>query len=106
MPKATAASIGKKRSLSDVDRVHACMGLTLICDKEQISKDLGERFVRTIGTLATNAEIESTASGFYCLPSITDGDPRVVLLMAPNNVYTTSPKIIKNNREKPQQKKK
>src|SRR3546814_9720972 len=57
MPKATAASIGKKRSLSAVDRVHAYMGLTRVCDKEQISKDLGEKFIRTIGTLVTKGEI-------------------------------------------------
>src|SRR3546814_11453465 len=76
MPKATAASIGKKRSLSAVDRVHAYMGLTRVCDKEQISKDLGEKFIRTIGTPVTKGEIASPASGIYCLPSIHDDDPR------------------------------
>src|SRR3546814_20957640 len=98
MPKATAASIGKKRSLSDVDRVHAYMGLTRVCDKEQISKDLGEKFVRTIGTLVTNGEIASPAPGIYCLPSIHDDDPRVVLLLAPKKVTPHSPK--KNKKQK------
>src|SRR3546814_8182506 len=99
MPKATAASIGKKRSLSAVDRVHAYMGLTRVCDKEQISKDLGEKFIRTIGTLVTKGEIASPASGIYCLPSIHDDDPRVVLLMAANKVSPTSPKIIEKDRK-------
>src|SRR3546814_14527275 len=104
MPKATAASIGKKRSLSAVDRVHAYMGLTRVCDKEQISKDLGEKFIRTIGTLVTKGEIASPASGIYCLPSIHDDDPRVVLLMAANKVSPTSPKIIEKRRAKAEEK--
>src|SRR3546814_7026909 len=80
------------------------MGLTRVCDKEQISKDLGEKFIRTIGTLVTKGEIASPASGIYCLPSIHDDDPRVVLLMAANKVSPTSPKIIEKRRAKAEEK--
>src|SRR3546814_8472311 len=80
------------------------MGLTRVCDKEQISKDLGEKFILTIGTLVTKGEIASPASGIYCLPSIHDDDPRVVLLMAANKVSPTSPKIIEKRRAKAEEK--
>lgn len=104
MPKLTAASIGTKHSMSDVDRVHAYMGVTRVCDRAQISRDLGEKFVRTIGKLVTKCEIASPAPGIYCLPSIHDDDPRVLLLMAANKVSPTSRKIIEKRRSKAEEK--
>lgn len=104
MPKPTASSIGKTRSLSAVDRVHAFMGITRVCDREQISKDLGPKFIQTIGTLVSKGEIASPAPGIYCLPSIHDDDPRVLLLMAANKVSPTSPKIIEKRRAKAEEK--
>jgi ERCC4-type nuclease len=104
MPKPTAASIGKKRSLSAIDRVHAFMGVTRVCDSEQITRALGPKFIQTIRTLVGKGEIASPAPGIFCLPSIHDDDPRVLLLMAANKVSPTSPKIIEKRRAKAEEK--
>jgi ERCC4-type nuclease len=80
------------------------MGIARVCDREQIKRELGEKFIQTIGTLVTKGEIASPAPGIYCLPSIHDDDPRVLLLMAANKVSPTSPKIIEKRRAKAEEK--
>lgn len=85
---------GTRSKISAVDRIHAFLGIVRVCDREQIEKELGPNFVTTIGTLVSRGEIASPAPGVFCLPSIRDDDPRVLLLMAANKVAPTSAKTL------------